>query len=102
MGFGVTVDQLEDGMGDDIDVGDDTSSRRGFRRNANYYTAEEDAMIVRYIVETDGYGDVGGNLYWQRMEEGQIVSGRSWQGLKERFRKSIVNRIENFGLSTEA
>merc|ERR1719187_2899073 len=94
--FGVTADQL--------DVGHGMSSKeggRGFRRNANYYTVEEDEMIVRYIVDTEGYGDVGGTKFWQRMEEGKIVPGRTWHGLKERFRKSIVNRIKNFGLSPE-
>ena len=29
-------------------------SRRGFRRNDNYYTAEEDMQIVRYIVDNGG------------------------------------------------
>ena len=31
-----------------------SSSRRGFRRNDNYYTAEEDMKIVRYIVDNGG------------------------------------------------
>ena len=35
------------------------------------------------------------------MEEREVVVGRSWQSMKERFRKKIVTNIKNYNLSKE-
>ena len=69
-------------MVDQLDAGFGVSSReegRGFRRNANYYTVEEDALIVRYIVE--GYGNVGGNANSYTVEEDALKTIPNTRGL---------------------
>ena len=40
--------------------------------------------------------DTGGVSLWQLMECKQVVEGRSWQSLKERFRKKILKRLDSF------
>ena len=50
-------------------------------------------QIVRYIVETRRYGDVGGNSLWQTMAARGVVPDRTYHSLKERFRKVIESRL---------
>ena len=38
---------------------------------------------------------------WQLMEERKVVERRSWQSIKERFRRNILKRLEAFDLSEE-
>ena len=45
--------------------------------------------------------DIGGVTLWQLMEERGVVEGRSWQSLKERFKSSIVKRLDLFGLDEQ-
>ena len=45
--------------------------------------------------------DTGGVALWQVMEERGVVEGRSWQSLKERFKSSIVKRLDLFGLDEQ-
>ena len=45
--------------------------------------------------------DIGGITLWQLMEERGVVEGRSWQSLKERFKKSIVKRLDLFELDEQ-
>jgi hypothetical protein len=81
--------------------GRERKKARGFRQNANYYSREEDLDILRFIAENKRFDDVGGNELWQVMGEREVVEGRSWQSLKERFTKVISERIRSYGLSNE-
>ena len=38
---------------------------------------------------------------WQVMEERGVVEGRSWQSLKEGSKRSIVKRLDLFGLDEQ-
>jgi len=73
---------------------------RGVARRAGY-TAREDATILGFIAENRRQGDVGGVELWKLMEERKVVEGRSWQSMKERFRKTILKKIKSYGLSAE-
>ena len=45
--------------------------------------------------------NTGGIALWQLMAERQVVERRSWQSMKERFRRSILKRLHSFDLSEE-
>ena len=61
----------------------------------------KDLKILKFIAENKRFDDVRGKEVWQGMEEGKVVKGRSWQSMKERFRKVISARIKSYGLSNE-
>ena len=65
------------------------------------YTKAEDLAILGFIADNRRFGDVGGVEMWKLMEEREVVVGRSWQSMKERFRKKIVNNIKSYNLSKE-
>ena len=102
--FGVSKPQLEK-VDRNMEVsnmeGRERKKARGFRQNANYYSREEDLNILKFIAENKRFDDVRGNEVWQVMEERKVVKGRSWQSMKERFRKEISARIKSYGLSKE-
>ena len=102
--FGVSKPQLEK-VDRNMEVsnmeGRERKKARGFRKNANYYSREEDLNILKFIAENKRFDDVRGNEVWQVMEERKVVKGRSWQSMKERFRKVISGRIKSYGLSNE-
>jgi len=72
-------------------------SGRGFRAKANYYATEDDLKILSFILDNGRSADTGGVSLWQLMEFRKVVEGRSWQSLKERFRRSILKRLDSFG-----
>jgi len=73
---------------------------RGFRSNANYYTTTEDLKILEFMVTNHRF-DVSGRAMWEMMESKDVLPGRSWHSLKERFRKVIIKKIRSYGLSEE-
>ena len=64
--------------------------------SGNYYTAEEDKEILKFIVKNNRVGDVKGNALWELMEQKGVATGRTHQSMKERFRKTISKNIENY------
>ena len=68
------------------------------RKNCNFYSTEEDLRIIRFIVDNRRFLDVGGNELWKIMEERTVLEGRSWQSMKERFRKGIAPKINQYKL----
>ena len=74
---------------------------RGFRQNVKYYTKAEDLKVLNFIAENRRFEDVRGNEVWQVIEERRVLEGRSWQSMKERFRKVMLKRIQSYGLSEE-
>ena len=63
------------------------------------YTRSEDEAILRHILTNEDYSRVGGNKMWTEMET--VVGGRSWQSLKERFRKKIMGNLRSFSFLTK-
>ena len=68
------------------------SSRRPFTRS-------EDEAILRHILNNEDFSRVGGKKLWTEMET--VVGGRSWQSLKERFRKKIMGNLRSFSFLTK-
>ena len=58
----------------------------------------EDLKIIGFIVEKNRFLDVGGNELWKMMEKRTVLEGRSWQSMKERFRKVIFPNINQYNL----
>lgn len=58
------------------------------------YTTEEDELILKTIVETQGYYRLRGVEFWIDFENCGITK-RTWQSLKERFKKEIMPNIFN-------
>jgi hypothetical protein len=66
------------------------------------YTRQEQQKIVDYLVKQDAFAMVGGNRVWQQMEAAGVCrGGRTWQSMKEHFRRQLVHRINTFGLSSQ-
>ena len=56
---------------------------------------------MEFIIN-NGYEEIiGGNTVWKLMVERNILEGRTWQSIKARFRKSILNRLDFFDLTPE-
>ena len=74
------------------------------------YTRREQQEIVDYLVKKRAYSIVKGNTIWQRMEVEQVrgrpvlasvqvcKGRRTWQSMKEHFRKQVMAKIHTFGL----
>ena len=74
------------------------SKQNAGRKNCNFYSKEEDLKIISFIVDNKRFLDVGGNELWKLMEERAVLDGRSWQSMKERFRKVISPKINQYKL----
>jgi len=79
---------------------DDTNVTNN-KKKTKPYTIEEDKKILKYITDNNRYNDTGGRAMWEVMEERQICGTRTYQSMKERFRKRILKNIKNYGLNDE-
>jgi len=57
------------------------------------YNEHEDLLIINHILDNRRQNDVGGNVLWKAMERRKVLKGRSWQSMKERYRKVILKKI---------
>ncbi len=60
------------------------------------YQREEDVAILEYILANKRLSDVKGNALWVLMENRRVTQ-RSYQSMKERFRKVISKNIDEYG-----
>jgi hypothetical protein len=97
---GEKVSDIEE---DDFDAdppGSDSQSKQVFKSFRIPYSKKNQHEIVKFLVSHSAYKMVKGNSIWQRMEEGGLCKGaRTWQSMKEHFRKKIIPQIHSFGLS---
>lgn len=63
------------------------------------YHAYEDEAIIKYIISSGRYDELKGNAFWQNAEEDKICVERTWQSMKERFRKHIVSNLNKYPIS---
>ena len=64
------------------------------------YSKSEQKEIVQFLVEKRAYSLLRGNTIWQQMQEGGACGGRrTWQSMKEHFKKQLITRIHTFGLT---
>lgn len=61
----------------------------------NPYSREEDESIIQDIIRYKAYDRIKGNQFWMECEErGEACKGlRTWQSMKERFRKKIAPNL---------
>ena len=55
------------------------------------YTSKEDEKILRYLTINKEFGRVGSATLWQKMEEEEVVEGRSCMSMRERYRRIMRN-----------
>ena len=60
------------------------------------YSRYDDEAILKHLVKNQEYARVAGRDLWVEMEGLGVVSGRSWQSLKDHFRRSIMGNIRSF------
>lgn len=60
------------------------------------YSDEEDSAILNYIIKHGRYYEIKGRQLWQDMESDRACNNRSWQSMKERFRKNILPKINDW------
>ena len=73
-----------------------SSPLKAYRRP---YSRKEQQEVVGHLVAQRSWGLVKGNTVWQRMEEVGVCGGRrTWQSMKEHFRRQIMAKIHTFGL----
>ena len=88
---------------DDKDDDDeyDNSKKSNMKYAKAPYTRKEDEEIVEWIVKNQAYKDLKGNKVWEEMEVDEVGRGRTYQSLKERFKKKIITQIHTFSLSED-
>lgn len=75
----------------------DSSKNSASVRNARLYTKDEDVKILKYIIKQQVIDKTKGNVVWKQMEQIKVTA-RSWQGMKDRFRKNIVYNLGDFSI----
>ena len=65
------------------------------------YSRSDDEAILKHLVKNKDYSRVGGRQLWVEMEQLEVVGGRSWQSLKEHFRKAIMWNIRSYRFLTK-
>ena len=65
------------------------------------YSRSDDEAILKHIVEGGHFSSVAGNELWIEIERLEVVTGRSWQSLKEHFRKIIMRNLCSFRFLTK-
>ena len=73
-----------------------TSSIMSGSKQSRNYNKQEEIAILDFITTNRRYSEVNGNTLWQLMETKTIVANRSWQSMKERFRRHIAPNLNRF------
>ncbi|KAF0306870.1 hypothetical protein FJT64_002349 [Amphibalanus amphitrite] len=81
--------------------GDADSSARSRRERQAYSRAEEDVLLRRVLAEHAAGGLLGGRRVWERLQDSGVLPGRSWQSLKEHWRR-MAPRLRNSARLTES
>ena len=61
-----------------------------------FYSREEEVKILDFIIEHNAFSQVKGISLWKIMEATQVLQGRSSQSMKERFRRHILPKLNNY------
>ena len=72
-----------------------------FKANRMPYSKNEQQEIVDWIIKNGAFLEVKGNQIWKKMEGENVGRGRTYQSLKEHFRKTVISQIHTFNLSEE-
>ena len=75
---------------------DDNIPKASSRKNL--YTRSEEKKILKWIRKNKRHSDTKGIKMWRELAESNKVPGRTCQSMKERFRKHILPKIQDFKL----
>merc|ERR1719319_881391 len=88
---------------EDVEEHDVARADREFKmfKSARYsYSKKEQLEMLQFIFKRKAYKLLKGNVIWQRMEENYVCEGRrTWQSMKEHFRKQVMPKIQQFGIT---
>ena len=70
-----------------------------FRSKRLSFSLHDDKQVLDWIVKNQAFHLVHGNVIWKRMEEQNLVNGRTWESLKERFQTHISRHLNQYKLS---
>ena len=73
-----------------------STSSSSYRRS---YSFSEEQKIVKWIAKTQRYTEVNGIAMWKLMADSKVLGDRSYQSMKERFRKHIIGKIDMYDLT---
>lgn len=74
-------------------------SARQEMRGRQIYTRQDQQAILDFIRKEKRYSSVKGRQLWVQMEAAEVCGGhRSWQSMKEHFRKQIMPQINSYQL----
>ena len=65
----------------------------------NSYSLTEDESILGFVLKTKRFEELKGKTIWEEAENKDICLGRSWQSMKERFRKHIMPQIDSYDIT---
>ncbi|XP_018020006.1 uncharacterized protein LOC108676446 [Hyalella azteca] len=72
------------------------------RKRWRKFTKQEDMLILKFILETGRHREVGAKNMWMHMvSEERGLRHRSWHSVKERYRKIIINNIEDYDIEPD-
>ena len=70
-----------------------------FKSSRMPYTKAEQLDLLDFLVKRRLFCGLRGRATWEFMERHRVCGGtRTWQSLKENFRKQILPRLGSFGL----
>ncbi|XP_063877121.1 inner centromere protein A-like isoform X3 [Scylla paramamosain] len=81
---------------DELFYNDDILIQHSYPKSRQSYTHKERVKILQYIKKTSGYNKVNGNALWKEIEEKEVCPRRTWQSMREHFRRYIVHHLEQF------
>ncbi|PSN31617.1 hypothetical protein C0J52_18043 [Blattella germanica] len=70
--------------------------RMPFKRKINFYSTAEDDALLNFISKRGRWRANGGTKIWKLMERKKVLPGRTWQSMKERYRKVLVDKLEEY------
>lgn len=89
-----------------LSQGDGTNEKCGKKKAVNKhsrlpYTRQEVESIIKYIVKKRGYDRLKGVAFWKEMESREVCPKRTWQSMKEHFRRKIVFNLRGCKIISE-
>ena len=84
---------VSESKSDDVSL---VAKKQGVIRRS--YSKEEDVKILNFIIKNKRFSDIRGNELWKVIEARHLLEDRSWQSMKERFRKIILPKISQYDL----
>ncbi len=84
----------------DVEEAEEPVRRRPFLKQGRMpYTRRDRRAILEFIVRKKLYNLLKGKNCWKNMEVHKVCRGRTWQSMKEHFRKQILPQISTFDLT---